>query len=176
MCLSLAPTFLALGQVTIVETADPHYTQKQYVELKERALKGEIYAYDQYYHFGHCGDEKCLSLSIIMANKYNHPRAFYDAYYILTKLYEANNSPMDSLTAEYAIGLLKKGAELSNPNCCFELCRLYLSGEYVKQDTSMAKTYIYKEYHGDIESATRAWNNIKRCCYKEAVKTKTIEL
>lgn len=145
----------------IIEKTDPEYTSLQFDELKRRAVQGDINAYYQYYNFGHYGDVNCLSLSILMAEKYNYPHAFFNVYYILTEFYKNNQLPMDSSTINYAISFLNKGAELSDWNCCSELCKLYMTGELVAQDTVAAKSYLYKEYKDDEIKAERAWGIIK---------------
>lgn len=177
MWLLLIPTSFTVGQITVKEEAStPVYSKRQYDELKEQAIRGDTYAYDQYYCFGHYGDENCLALSIIMAEKYGHPRAFFDVYYILTTLYSNNTMSIDSTTASYAISFLKKGAELSNSNCCFELCRLYLYGEYVEQDTNVAKQYLFKMNFDDEESANKSWINRKRRYYKDIDINKSCDI
>lgn len=102
--------------------------------------KGDIQAYNALrirYLDVHHYEEEFLIYSIIMANKYNCPIAYYYTYRNLVSIFERYNNTgrIDENTRELALTYLKKGAEMGETNCVSTLSDLYQVGKYLKRDT-----------------------------------------
>jgi TPR repeat protein len=112
-------------------------------ELKELImLKGDTVAYDELAiaYMDEKYDEEYLIYSLIMANKYNYPPAYYNVYYCLTSVFEHHSyAEIDEITKEMAIRYLKRGVELKDAASTKYLGYLYLEGKYVKKDTILGK-------------------------------------
>lgn len=112
-------------------------------ELKELVLlKGDTVAYDELAiaFIDEKYDEEFLIYSMIMANKYNYPRAYYNVYYCLTSVFEHHSyAEIDKTTKELAIGYLKRGVELKDAVSTKYLGDLYLEGRFVNKDTVLGK-------------------------------------
>lgn len=111
-------------------------------ELKELVLlKGDTMAYDEL-KTAYLTDkykEEYLLYSIVMANKYNYPPAFYQVYNCLTSVFEYSKLNIDERTIALAIKYLKEGVDLNERQSTKELGRLYLEGKYVPKDTILGK-------------------------------------
>lgn len=112
-------------------------------ELKELVLKkGDIAAYDEL-SIAYLNEKylaEYLLYSIIMADKYNYPRAYFQVYHCLTYAYKFNlHSEFDEDTKNLALKYLKMGAELRDPESMEHLGNLYLVGKYVPKDTILGK-------------------------------------
>lgn len=76
--------------------------------------------------------------ALIMANKYNCPKAFEDMYYCITDVHRSIGSELDSLdpkTKTLALNYLKQGSELGNKECMEILGKLYLTGLHLEKDS-----------------------------------------
>jgi hypothetical protein len=94
-------------------------------------------------------DESLLPYSLIMANKYDYPIAYFDVYNWLTLLsyWHSPNHTFDLLdkkTLSLAIEYLKRGSQKGETNCMRNLGYLYEEGKYVKKDTVLGKQLIEK--------------------------------
>jgi len=110
-------------------------------KLKELALKGDTIAYDEL-EVALMNDkykEEYLIYSMVMANKYRYPRAYFQVYYCLTSTFEHHSGLIDEKTKILAIDYLKKGVELKECQSVKELGDLYLEGKYVPRDTILGK-------------------------------------
>ena len=118
-------------------------------ELKELVLsKGDTVAYDELsiaYLNEEFGEEYLL-YSLVMANKYHYPHAYYHVFACLISVYENNNIAIDNETVELAICYIKKGAELKEGNSLAFLSDLYNEGKYVDRDTILGNK-LAKEAH-----------------------------
>jgi TPR repeat protein len=111
-------------------------------ELKELVLtKGDTAAYDElaiafmnekYY-------EEYLIYSILMANKYHYPRAYFYVYFCLAFQLEYDVKSLDEETIALAIRYLKKAVELQDCSATVILSELYMKGKYVQKDTILGK-------------------------------------
>ena len=120
-------------------------------ELKKLVLsKGDTIAYKElriaylsvdYY------EEEFLLYSIIMADKYNYPKAYYYVYMCLTSVFESHHyaDKIDRKTKELALKYLKEGAVLNDGESTHALSELYLEGKYVPKDTILGKKLAEKE-------------------------------
>lgn len=110
--------------------------------LKELVLsKGDTIAYNEL-HTAFMNEkylEEYLLYSIIMANKYNYPPAYYQVYDCLTSIYEHHSIEIDEKTKALAITYLKRGVYLNECQSTKELGDLYLEGKYVPKDTILGK-------------------------------------
>ena len=110
--------------------------------LKELVLsKGDTTAYNEL-HTAFMNEkhvEEYLLYSIIMANKYNYHRAYFQVYFCLTSVFKYDVGEMDDETKTLAIKYLKKGVELNDPESTKYLGDLYLEGKYVPKDTILGK-------------------------------------
>lgn len=120
-------------------------------ELKKLVLsKGDTIAYNElriayldvkYY------EEEYLLYSIIMADKYKYPRAYYYVYYSLTSIFEYHHytGKIDEKTKTLALKYLKEGVDLNDSQSTHELSELYLEGKYVPKDIILGKKLAEKE-------------------------------
>ena len=110
-------------------------------QLKKLALKGDTTAYDEL-EVALMNDkykEEYLIYSMVMANKYRYPRAYFQVYYCLTSIFEHHSGLIDEKTKVLAIEYLKKGVELKECQSVKELGNLYMEGKYVPKDTILGK-------------------------------------
>lgn len=114
-------------------------------ELKKLVIsKGDVKAYEEleiaffnveYY------EQDYLLYSIIMADKYNYPRAYFSVYYCLTSIFEQHKyaGKIDEKTKALALKYLKEGVDLNDGQSTEELSNLYMEGKYVPKDTILGK-------------------------------------
>lgn len=111
-------------------------------ELKELVLlKGDTAAYDELEtaFLTEKYQEEYLIYSIVMADKYNYPPAYFRVYYCLTSVFENHDGVIDKETQTLAIKYLKRGVDLKECNSTKELGDLYLKGKYIPKDTILGK-------------------------------------
>lgn len=120
-------------------------------ELKKLVIsKGDTTAYYElsiaYLNVDYYKQEYLL-YSIVMADKYNYPRAYYDVYHGLTSIFERHHyaGKIDEKTKNLAMKFLKGGVELNDKQSTHELSELYLQGKYVPKDTIFGKKLAEKE-------------------------------
>jgi TPR repeat protein len=111
-------------------------------ELKKLVLtKGDTLAYDEleiaFLHEKY--REEYLIYSIIMADKYNYPRAYFQVYHCLTSAFENHNGVIDEATKKMALNYLQKGVDLGECQSTKKLGELYMTGKYVLKDTVLGK-------------------------------------
>ena len=87
-----------------------------------------------------------LLCSMVMANKYNYPEAFYRAYLFIVDPYTAgyDDIPIDTATFNLAYSYLKRGVELGSKPAKFSMSMLLLKGVFVQQDTVLAKKLYFE--------------------------------
>jgi len=113
-------------------------------ELKKLVLsKGDTIAYKElriaYFNVDYY-EEEFLLYSIIMADKYNYPKAYYYVYKCLTSIFEWHHyGKIDEKTKILALKYLKEGAELNDSESTNELSKLYFEGKYVAKDSILGK-------------------------------------
>ena len=130
------------GCVIVNETITPKFSTEEYKKFEKKIiLEGDTDAY-YYYHFRHYGPEM-LQYSLIMACRYNYPRAYFDVYnHLIISLYESNKIPVDSTAWNFAFDFLKKGASIGEVNALREMHYLYKKGnQYIEPDSSKANYY-----------------------------------
>jgi hypothetical protein len=111
-------------------------------ELKKLVLsKGDTVAYNELAiaYLNEDFEEEYLIYSIVMANKYNYPHAYYRVYDCLTFTFEHYGAVIDENTKDLAIKYLKRGVELKDPVSIKYLGDLYLQGKYVPKDTILGR-------------------------------------
>ncbi len=120
-------------------------------ELKKLVLsKGDTLAYKElriaYFNVEYY-EQEYLIYSIIMADKYKFPRAYYYVYLSLTSIFERYHyaGKIDEKTRVLAIKYLKEGVELNDKQSTNELSKLYEEGKYVPKDTVLSKKLLEKE-------------------------------
>ena len=101
-------------------------------ELKKLVIsKGDTKAYYElqiaYLNVHYYGEEYLL-YSIIMADKYNYPLAYFNVYHCLISILErhSEDGKIDEKTKELALKYLKEGVELNDGQSTHELSELYL--------------------------------------------------
>ena len=120
-------------------------------KLKKLVLSnGDTIAYSELrieYLEVHYYEEEFLLYSIIMADKYNYPQAYYYVYECLTSIFERHHyaGKIDEKTKELALKYLREGVELNDKQSTHELSELYLQGKYVPKDTIFGKKLAEKE-------------------------------
>lgn len=113
-------------------------------ELKKLVLsKGDTIAYIElriaYFNVDYY-EEEFLLYSIIMADKYNYPKAYYYVYKCLTSIFEWHHyGKIDEKTKNLALKYLKEGAELNDSESTNELSKLYFEGKYVAKDSILGR-------------------------------------
>ncbi|NOU46583.1 MAG: hypothetical protein HOO86_05905 [Bacteroidales bacterium] len=111
-------------------------------ELKELILlKGDTVAYDELAiaYLNEKYEEEYLIYSIVMANRYNYHRAYFQVYDCLTSIFEHHVGVIDEETKALAISYIKRGAELKDPESIKYLGDLYLQGKYIPKDTILGR-------------------------------------
>ena len=111
-------------------------------ELKELVLlKGDTFAYEELWvaFMNEKYNQEYLIYSIIMADRYNYPHAYFYVYHCLTSVFEYKAGVIDEETKTLAIKYLKRGVELKDCNSTKELGDLYLEGKYVLKDTILGR-------------------------------------
>ena len=95
--------------------------------LRNKVLLGDTLAYinlkkifDSYYEY----PQEFFLYSIIMANDFHYPSAYFDVYQYLTGIYNGEFNKMDKDSKELAILHLRRGAKLNNKSCKKALERL----------------------------------------------------
>jgi len=122
-------------------------------KLIELVKKGDTIAYENLFMVFLTTTTKehsseLLIYSLLMANKYNYPFAYYGVYDCLWQIYPETTSSLmlldslDETTRNIALEYLQKGAELGENNCQYNLGRYYLEGKYFEKDTILGKKLI----------------------------------
>jgi len=95
--------------------------------LKDKVIKGDTLAYinlrtifQSYYDY----PQEFYLYSIIMANDYHYPPAYFDVHHYLLGIYEGDFNKMDKESRELSILHLKRGAKLNYEPCKTELKKL----------------------------------------------------
>lgn len=116
-------------------------------ELKERVRRsGDAQAYEELSTaYMNEGISEILPCSLLMANKYNYPQAYYDVYESLVLMQSVGQNTIDSLdvkTLDMALEYLKlssdKGLFLGKKI----LGQYYIDGKYLLKDTIMGKRLL----------------------------------
>ena len=130
------------------------FTPDMDIEIKEILIplveQGDIDAYKQLYIYFSTGQngnstEEILPYALLMANKYNYDRAYFDVFNCLWALYSERTSSLclldslDETTRNLALEHLQKGAELGEINCLWRLGTYYFEGKYFEQDTILGQ-------------------------------------
>lgn len=92
------------------------YSSTHLAQISHILSTGDVIMYDSIYdRFADDGAmDALLSISIIMANKYEYAKAYYDIYEILTSLYQVyglNADYLDSTTLQLACYYLERSKE-----------------------------------------------------------------
>ena len=95
-----------------------------------------------------------------MIDQKHYGKACEYMYSTISNRFKQYSITPDSVTKEYLIYYLKKGIDLKDTGCAVALAFLYMEGEWVNQDTIMAKNYIMNFY--PPKEAKRVWKLIKR--------------
>lgn len=109
-------------------------------ELKEKVIKtGDVQSYEELstaymdYSIG-----EFLPYALLMANKYNYPRAYYDVYESLVLMQSVGQGTIDSLdpkTLTMALEYLKLSSEKGLLLGKKILGQYYIDGKYLSKDT-----------------------------------------
>jgi TPR repeat protein len=86
-----------------------------------------------------------LIYSMIMANKYNYPPAYFEVYSCLVIASKAYENIIDEKTKAIALEYLMTAAELNDISAVLHLAGLYKEGSLVTQD-SVKSEYYYQKY------------------------------
>ena len=120
-------------------------------ELIPLVLNGDTDAYyELYIAYYELNPSDFLPYALLMANKYDYDKAYYDVFDRLTLLYwkSYNKSisldSLDNQTRKMALDYLKKGAEKGEYNSLRDLGWLYLEGKHVKKDTILGNQLLEK--------------------------------
>jgi len=123
-------------------------------------MSGNIEAYNQlniaYLDQRH---EEFLIYAILMANKYNYPKAYYDVFSCICDIhgYIDKFYLLDSKTRQFAIDYLiqsvQKGYEIGKR----DLSILLIEGKYIKKDVKLGNKYIleYNNYLNKIKNKSK---------------------
>ncbi|WP_304200111.1 hypothetical protein [Flavobacterium alvei] len=107
--------------------------------------KGDTIAYKEL-ELENYESDSFLYVSLIMANKYNYPSAYYNVFHSLVK--QSNKKELealddlDEITKKMAIDYLMMGAEKGDKQCQNILGIFYLEGKYLKKDVEKGNRLI----------------------------------
>lgn len=91
-----------------------------------------------------------LYTALIMANKYNYERAYYDAYMCLTDSFHKQDNEelddLDSQTKKLALDLLFRGVKANNGDCKSILGHQYVIGKHLPKDKVKGEKLIAESY------------------------------
>ncbi len=108
-------------------------------------LKGDTTAYAELNiaYLNEEYEEEYLIYSLIMANKYNYPPAYFYVFDCLTSIYENHKTgEIDKETEALALKYLRKGVELGDVNSILQMSELYTSGKYVHKDIALGNKLL----------------------------------
>ena len=104
-----------------------------------------------------------LLCSMVMANKYNYPEAYYRTYLFIIDPYTTgfDDIPIDIATFNFAYSYLKRGAELGFKMAKSSLSRVLLKGIFVPQDTILARKLFFEAnlYNQDSIKLEKDWQD-----------------
>lgn len=112
---------------------------------KSAVEKGDTIAYKEL-ELENYQSDSFLYVSLIMANKYNYPSAYYNVFHCLVK--QSNKKELealddlDEMTKKMAIDYLIMGAEKGDKQCQKILGKFYLEGKYLKKDVEKGSQLI----------------------------------
>ena len=123
-------------------------------ELIPLVKQGDINAYDELRIYFSCKEnpEELLPYALLMANKYNDTRAYFDVYYCFWYMFPETTDnlclldSLDSTTKNIALEYLQKGAELGEINSQQHLGSYYFEGKYFEKDTVLGKKLIDRSW------------------------------
>lgn len=126
-------------------------------QLKINIIKGNITSYEElstkYFESNYLD---MLPYSLMMANKYHYPRAYYDVYEILMVsggcVEDHNLNCLDDLTKELALDYLKLAIEKSDKTASEIFLEYYNKG----------KSYPIKEFYENEALVEKAKINMKK--------------
>ena len=105
--------------------------------------KGDRLAYYelsmQYLDYGY---EKFLPYSLIMANKYDNPQAYFDTYNCLWNICGNDENRIDGTTQTMAIDYLQKASLRGHSQARETLGKYYMQGVYFEKDTILGSQLI----------------------------------
>ncbi len=141
---------------------EPNYTPEQIEKFKSKVInEGNVNSYEALYFLSPSYER--LPYSLIMANKYNYPTAYYDVYIEMSKMYSDLGLQMDSITTCFCMRYLIKAADMGNRFASFSLSEKYLYGLSIQRDTIKSKTYLFKSLsHRTDQQKDRTWRIMVR--------------
>ncbi len=95
--------------------------------LKDKVIKGDTLAYKNLrtiFHKYYDYPQEFYLYSIIMANDYHYPPAYFDVHTYLLEIYEGDFNKMDKESRELSVLHLTRGAKLNYEPCKTELKKL----------------------------------------------------
>lgn len=105
--------------------------------------------------------DEYLYYSILMAQKYKLPSAFFDVYDAITKMYDKHHISMDLQTWNYVYSYLEMGTQFNCWECSAALEHLYLTGnEFVSIDST--KALYYKEKRHSISNGIKKKSSLEK--------------
>ena len=119
-----------------------------------------IHEYNQFCFYYDDYDIDFIPLTIYMIEQKHYGHACSYMYEEIKALCEKYSITPDSITQAYLLSYLKKGIEMKDTACADYMAYEYMKGEWVDQDTNMAKNYIMSFY--PPEDAKRMWRLMKR--------------
>lgn len=135
--------------------------------LESNDRNASIYAYNEYC-FYYPNDIDIIPFSLYMANQYNYGLACFKIFYEINSVFERELITIDSATQEFILYYLKKGVDLNDTDCMFQMSTLYTSGTFVEKDTVMAKKYLLRICRSD-KVYNILWSEMKKQYYKEEI-------
>ena len=111
--------------------------------INEFTQTGSCSLYDFCINYSDVDDTKLIYYSLLMADKYNCPEAYFNTYAIIMKM--SKNYKLSEELWLFGFSYLKKAGDLEHIGALFALVSLYKKGnEYVKPENEMAEAYLKK--------------------------------
>lgn len=113
--------------------------------INEFTQTGSCSLYDFCINYSDVDDTKLFYYSLLMADKYNCPEAYFNTYAIIMKMSKNYNYKLSEELWLFGFSYLKKAGDLEHIGALFALVSLYKKGnEYVRPENERAEAYLKK--------------------------------
>lgn len=141
------------------------YSIEDIKKLQTKITNGDVIAYNEYKTYCEYKSKSpidVLPYSLLMANKYSYPAAYYDISYFLISWYSSNEVKMDSILYSTILSYLERGCSARDYQCCQLLAIIYFVGDiYTTRDTLLAKEYaIQSSTYFHMEDPLSFWETL----------------
>lgn len=113
-------------------------------ELVPLVMQGDTIAYEEmnFSVVEEDGNEGYFLYSLIMANKYNYHRAYFEVFRFLIGVCQAQGIDIDEETKDLALKYLYRGVDLNDCQSIEALANLYIEGKLLPKDVEKGKMLL----------------------------------